>query len=191
VSALIVWITKTVARWWFGGDTDRASGFVAWGFTFVTVVATGLLVHSFDSARCRAAAADIRATAATVAANQARDTLTTEREGAANLATRNDDYDQQSRQRESAAVEGAGLSARLDGAIERLRDVGNPAFAPVGVPATRPVVDSCANLRAARDRALAALELLKSAGDQVALDGQYAVDVASAAHADALAREGY
>lgn len=192
MSALISWIIKTVARW-VGGDVAKATGIVSWlGVVLVigAMIGTGVLVHLYDTAQCRAAAADTRVIAATAAANQARDTLTTERASAAGLATRNDDYDQQARQRESAAVDGAGLSARLDGAVERLRDIGNPAFAPAGVPAARPVIDGCADLRAARDRALAALELLKSAGDQVALDGQYAVDVATVAHADALAREG-
>ncbi len=192
MSALIVWITKTVARWWFGGDTDRASGVVAWGITFVTVVATGYLVHTFDSAQHRAEIAEIRTANATALEEQALQTLRAERAERDALTSRDNAYAQVARQREVASVESADLSARLRAALDRLRKLGGgtPAAAAGGISATGSGVDGCADLRAARDRAVAALELLQSEGDQVALDGQYGVDVATAAHLDALAREG-
>lgn len=192
MSALIVWITKTVARWWFGGNTDRASGVVAWGFTLVTVIATGLLVHSFDSAQHRAEIAEIRTANATALEEQALQTLRAERAERDALTSRDNAYAQVARQREVASVESADLSARLLAALDRLRELGGgtPAAASWGVPAADPSVDGCADLRTARDRAIAAVELLQSAGDQIARDGQYGVDVATAAHLDALAREG-
>lgn len=192
MSALIVWITETVARWWFGGNTGRASGFVAWGFTVVTVIATGLLVHTFDSAQHRAEIAEIRAANATAIEEQALQTLRAERAERDALTSRDNAYAQVARQREVASVESADLSARLRAALERLRKLGGgpAATAAGGVPATGPGVDVCADLRTARDRAIAAVELLQSEGDQAARDGQYGVDVATAAHLDALAREG-
>lgn len=185
--ALIVWITKTVARWWFAGDTDRAAGVVAWGFAIVAIVATGLFVHRFDHFLYRAEIAEIRAEASAAEAAQNRRVLLRERAERDALTARDNAYAQVSLARQQAAVESARLSGDLSVALARLRQ--RAELAAVGVPGTGSGADQCADLRAALGRAVGAMELLQAAGDRAAEDGQYAVDVATDAHNDALARE--
>lgn len=148
-----------------------------------SVAVSGVLVHRYDQARHDQAVAELRAEAATKLAEANARTLAAERLGAARLAQQEDDYARVSEARDALAAESARLSADLRAAAERLRRTtaadrrgGDHHLPPADGDAER-----CQDLRAARDRALGALELLQAAGDRIADDGQRAVDVATIA----------
>lgn len=143
-------------------------------------VATGLAVHRYDQAQHDNAVADLRAEAAITLAEANARTLAAERRGAARLAQQEDAYVQLSQARDALAAESARLSADLHAAAERLRRAGADRRGGDGrLPPADGDAERCEDLRAARDRALGALELLQAAGDRIADDGQRAVDVAT------------
>lgn len=187
MSALISWIVKTVARWWFGGDEGKAIDIVGWaGFVLHALIwsaATGGFVRAYY----RAEIAEIRAEASAAEAAQNRRVLLRERAERDALTARDNAYAQVSLARQQVAVESARLSGDLSVALARLRQ--RAELATVGVPGTGSGADQCADLRAALGRAVGAVELLQAAGDRAALDGQHAVDVATDAHQDAIERE--
>jgi hypothetical protein len=153
--------------------------------TVAAAVLAGGLVHAWDGARHRAEIAGIRAAAAAALEEQTRRTLSAERAQLAALQIRDDAYAQLADAREAAAVESARLSGELGAALERLRRFQSRPAAPGGVSPAAAGADGCQDLRAARDRAVAALELLIAEGTQAARDGQRGVDVATAARAAA------
>lgn len=145
------------------------------------IAATAWAVHAFDQARHEAALSRIEAVAnGKVAAANAR-TLKSERAARAAAQELDNAHAQLTDARERAALESDRLSGELDAALERLRRVGTQPARGVGVSAPASGPDSCADLRAALHRAVGAMERLQAGGDQAALDGQRAVDVATIA----------
>jgi len=154
-------------------------------------VLTSWLVHSYDQAQHDKVVADLRAAAAATLTKETNEVL-------ARLQARIDQVKQLEEESARAAEErsrlvadGARLSADLAAAGRRLLDLsrsgrggggGSPSPGEAGT-------DGCADLRTALGRAAAALELYKSAGDQVAEDGQRGVDAATIAAQDAAAQE--
>ncbi len=153
----------------------------------IGAIATGILVHRYDAAQHRAAIATLRAEAATTFADETGkvlDLLQAEIDRAAELETA---YAHLAQDSARAQADGVRLSADLDAARERLlqlaRAGGGGGGGAAGQAGTR--AERCPDVRAALGRAAAALELLERAGDQVAVDGQHAVDVATIAAQDA------
>jgi hypothetical protein len=177
VSYVIAWIVKTVARWFCGGDTAKATGIVGWVGFAVAVLGAAFLSGYTVRTYYRAEIAEIRAAASAAEAAQNRRVLLRERAERDAITARDNAYAQIAIAREQAVEDSARLSGQLTAALDRLRRVA--ATGRGGMPATAPGVDQCADLRAALGRAVGALDLLQAAGDQVARDGQYGVDVAT------------
>ena len=164
MSAVIGWIAQKLAAL-LGGWAGFALAAVA------AAVLAGGLVHTWDAARHRAEVAEIRAANLTAIEEQGRRTLLAERAQLDALQSKDNAYAQLADARETAAVESARLSGELDTALERLRRIeSRPAAAPGGMSAAAAAADGCQDLRAARDRAVAALELLIAEGSQAARD---------------------
>lgn len=191
MSAVIAWIIKVVAGW-CGGNVAKATSIVGWGGFAVAVgasaIISGGLVHTYDAARHDAVIAEIRATSAETLQVETAKVLNLERAAAVQTQFLEDAYAQLADTREAAAVDSARLSGDLHAALERLRRIGSSNGGSGRMPTTAIRVDGCADLRTARDRAIAALEYLQAAGDQAALDGQRGVDVATIAARAAAAK---
>lgn len=143
---------------------------------------SGALIHSYDRAQHDKVVADLRADAATKLAEATAKALITERRQAAELDELETSYGRMAEDREKLRAEGARLSGDLRAAVERLLRTGERGSGGGGaVPRTTDDALRCADLSAARDRAIGALELLQAAGDRAAADGQHAVDVATTA----------
>lgn len=146
-------------------------------------VAAGLAVHRYDQARHDQAVADLRAAAAITLAEETGKVLVRLQAQIARNAELEDAYGRLSQDTARAKSDGARLSADLDAARQRLRDLariggggGGAANGQAGTGAER-----CADLQAALGRADAAMERLQRGGDAVAAIGQDAVDVATIA----------
>jgi len=157
----------------------------------VLVVLTGWLVHSYDQARHDKVVADLRAEAAATLAKETGAVLTRLQVAIDRNAELEVNYVRLSQDTARAQADGVRLSADLDAARNRLLQLartggsgGGRADGQTGTGAS-----GCEDVRAALARTLGAVERLESGGDQIALDGQHAVDVATIAARDAAARE--
>lgn len=152
---------------------------------------SGALVHRYDTAQYLAAVEKMRADAATTLADQTAIVLGLLQDQIDRNTQLEEDYARADQLTQRLRADGNRLSHDLDHAIERVRQLtragggggdGAAGQADAGN-------DRCASVRAALAGALGAVELLKSAGDEIAADGQHAVDVATVAAAAARQRE--
>lgn len=141
----------------------------------------GIATHRYDQAQHEQTIAELEATAAKTLAAETTKVLERERAARIHLDNLETAYARLSEERAQASADSVRLSADLAAAVERLRRVGSLGRGAGGVPAADAGADRCADVRAALGRAAGALELLQTAGDQAAADGQHAVDVATVA----------
>ncbi|BAE50561.1 hypothetical protein [Paramagnetospirillum magneticum] len=146
-------------------------------------VATGIMVHRYDSALHGQAVAGLRADAAQTLSDQTEIVLRLMQDQIDRYTKLENDYARLSQDSARAQAESVRLSGDLDAARDRLlalagadRRGGGGADGKADAGA-----GGCAQLRAALGRALDAVELLKSGGDEAASIGQHAVDVATIA----------
>lgn len=154
------------------------TGLIALG---AALAAAGAM-HSYDSAQHRAEIATMQAQAATTLADAQAQARATEQAALTKLTEQEDAYAKLAETTRAAQDQGRRLSADLTAATTRLRGLTRSAGGSgsgLSIGATSP--DGCADLRAALDRAVGAVERLQSGGDRVAELGQTAVDVATIA----------
>lgn len=154
-------------------------------------VATGIMVHRYDAAIHGKAVADLRGEAAETLADQTGIVLRLMQDQIDQYTKLEDDYARARQDTDRAKADGMRLTADLDAARRGLlalagadRRGSGGALGQADAGAGR-----CAELRAALGRALGAMELLESGGDEVAEIGQRAVDVATIAARAARAQE--
>lgn len=148
----------------------------------LALAATAWATHSFDAARHRAEIATLQADAATTLASAQAQARATEQAARAKLTEQENEYAKLAETTRAAEGESRRLSADLTAATSRLRRLAQPAGGSRGglsVGAASP--GSCQDLRAALDRALGAVDILQSGGDEAVELGQRAVDVAALA----------
>lgn len=167
------------------------NGWITAGLVIAASLATGWAVADFKQAQHDRVVADLRRDAATTLAQETALVLERERDAHAKLTELEFTYAQLSQASASAGAESVRLSSRLDDALKRLRDLARTGGGGGGgtLPAGGAGPDRCPDLRAALDRAVAAVEHLKSGGDAAAELGQQAVDVATIAAEDVRNRQ--
>lgn len=157
------------------------NGWIIVGLILAASITTGLATSSYDQAQHDRVVADLRAAAASTLAVETTKVLERERAARIHLDNLETAYARLSDERAQAGADSVRLSADLAAAVERLRRTGPPGRGSDRLPAAGAGTDSCANLRAALERAARAVERLKSGGDEAAAIGQHAVDVATVA----------
>ena len=146
-------------------------------------VTAGIAMHSYDQAIHDKAVADLRAAAATTLAQETGKVLARLQAQIDRNAMLEDAYGRLSQDTARAQFDGARLSADLDAARQRLRDLARAGRGGGGAADGQagPGANGCAKLQAALGRAAGALERLERGGDEAAAIGQHAVDVATIA----------
>lgn len=169
-----------------GLPSAAALGWYALAFVLAMGMAAGiggLTVHRYDTAQHARAIADLRTAAAATLAEETGKVLTLLQAEIDRNAELEANYARLSQDTARAQADGVRLSADLDAARQRLLQFaraggsgGGRADGQAGAGA-----GGCETVRATLARTLGALELLERAGDQIAVDGQHAVDVATIA----------
>lgn len=167
------------------------NGWIAAGLIVLAGLLAGKATHSYDTAKHDRVVADLRRDAALTLAEETNRVLERERDAHTKLTELEFAYAQLSQESAAAGAESSRLSDRLDDALKRLRDLARTGGGggDGALPASGAVAQRCEELQAALNRAVAAVERLKSGGDAVAELGQQAVDVATIAAEDARGRQ--
>lgn len=168
------------------GLPPAALAWIAFGLAVTgSATVSGVLVHRYDQAQHDQVIARLEADAALTTAAEIAKVLERERAAQHRLANLENAYARLSVERSEAAAENSRLSADLAAAADRMRRAATTGRDGDGVSPGGAGADRCADLRAALDRALGAVDILRRGGDQAAELGQHAVDVATIAAREA------